>query len=229
MIFPFRFGPADPTFRGLAERAFYGRYMPAGADLEAVLPVELAGRRRLKGLSERLAERAAGVAPDRCPVLAWGVHDLLEPDAIEIAEDMLRAPGVRSSRLLVQEFDAYTRAWLVWRPRPSAWVFLAAPSQSGAMAPPRPPQGAPPPQGGNDLLSVEHLYSFSGRSGPPYILDGYSVQRWRNNKLQSETFSVVRRFTCDPRMPRSRATVWPDLSLPGCSVRPLGSEYAPQP
>ena len=231
VIYPFRFAPPDPAFRAVAASAFFGRYMRAGADLRVVLPAELAGRRRLGDLSALLAARSAGASPDGCPILAWGVHDLNEAEAVEVAEDLLRAPGVRSSRLLVQEFDAYTRAWLKWRPQSSAWVFLGSPPapSGGAMAPPQLPPGATVSRGAGDLLAVDHLYSFSGRSGPPYTLDGYAVQRWRDGKLRSEVFSVVRRFTCDPPTSRSKAMVWPDLSLPGCSVRPLGSEYTPQP
>ncbi len=231
VVYPLQFGPADAGFRALAEQAFYGRYLGRGGRPVAVLPSELAGRRRLAGLQALLSARSTDVGPGGCPVLAWGVHDLTEAGAIEIGEDLLRSPGFRGSRLQVQAFVDYRRALLTWRPRPTAWVFLAAPAPpppGGRLAlPSLAPHADPAAIDAGDRLVLEHLYAFAGRSGPPYAVDGYGLQRWRAGVLRSESFPVARRFACDPPTPRSKAAVWPDLRLPGCSARPLGADDPP--
>lgn len=228
VILPYRFGHSTPYFRSLAERDFFGYYLPPDAQTHAYLPSELAARHPVPGLSELLAARAANADTSGCTLLAWGVHDLEESSALKIALDLARQPGIAPRRVLMQEFVTYQRPrlkWqLKWQQNPEGYVFMAIPQAPSGLS------IEPPPSPGitlspNDAATVgervvvSYLHTYQGADGPAYQLDVYSIQRWNGKKVH-EDFLAVHRLTCDIPTSKANWNVWPDPALPGCSNRP---------
>jgi hypothetical protein len=129
VVLPDVFGPDTPFFRRLAERDLFGRYYRGGGRLSAWTRRELAGSRdpRLAGL---LAARARGADP--CPVLAWGVHDVNDPQAQMLAKALAARPDVQAP-VAIRRFASYRRARGGWRLGwPAAYVFERAGAGSAA-------------------------------------------------------------------------------------------------
>jgi hypothetical protein len=227
-ILPYRFGHSTPFFRALAERDFFGYYLPANAQMHAYLPSEFAARHPVTGLPELLASRAANADSGGCTLLAWGVHDLEESSALKIALDLARQPGVAPRRVLIQEFVTYQRPrlkWqLKWQQNPEGYVFMAIPQASpgSPIEPPPTPNVQLPPHSAAALgerIVVSYLNTYHGTDGPAYQADLYSIQRW-NGQSVHEDFLAVHRLTCDIPTSKVNWDVWPDPTLPGCSNRP---------
>lgn len=226
IMLPYKFGPSTPPFRQLAEHDFYGRYLGDAMRLRAWLPSELADRHPVPELQRQLRERAAQVLAGGCPALAWGVHDLEPGTALELAQDLARLPGVSPNRVVVQEFLRYQRRSLKWRPVVDGYVYLVVPPLAPG-APLADPgavlaRAAGDPYGAlGDRVVVSHLYRYDGHDGPPYQLDGFSVQRWpARGEPPGEVFEVVQRLDCDPPTSLLRNGLRPDPGIPGCSLRP---------
>ncbi len=222
---PYKFGPATPAYRQLAAQDFYGHYAPAGMHISAWLPSELSGRSPVPALSAQLAERAAAASTGGCTLLLWGVHDLTTDSALELAEELARAPGVAPARVVVQSFLRGRRKSATWRPVEDGFVFYAIPP-AAAGAPLRDPGPllAMPRGELGDRYIVSHLFAYDGTQGPAYTLDGYSLQHVdaRHGSID-ESFPLVPRATCNPPM-HADADVRPDASAPGCFPRPLSAE-----
>jgi 4-amino-4-deoxy-L-arabinose transferase-like glycosyltransferase len=226
VILPYRFGHANTFFRTLAERHFFGYYLPADAQTRAYTPSELAARDPVDGLPSLLASRAANAdAGSGCTLLAWGVHDLDESAALKIALDLARQPGVAPHRVLMQEFVTYQYTAKKWEPSPEAYVYLAVPRASGSarVEPPVVPaihwQSHTPTTMGDQVL-VEHLTAYTGLGDSTYLVDVYGIQRWVAHQPPKEDFLAVHRLTCDPPISKTNWDVWPNPESPGCSNRP---------
>jgi hypothetical protein len=229
VILPYSFGHANAYFRTLAERDFFGYYLPADAQTQAYMPSELAARHPVPGLPEFLASRAANADNGGCTLLAWGVHDLPESSAMKIALDLARQPGVAPRRVLMQEFVTYQRPhlkWqLKWEQNPEGYVFMAIPRASaGSLI--TPPSTPHQPLSGHDAATigervvVSYLDTYQGTDGPAYQVDVYSIQRWNGQNVH-EDFLAVHRLTCDISTSKANRDVWPEPTFPGCSSRPL--------
>ncbi|GLQ98900.1 glycosyltransferase family 39 protein [Dyella mobilis] len=227
VVLPYRFGHADNHFRTLAERDFFGYYLPADAQTKAYLPAELAGRKPVDGLPQLLAARAEHAETGSgCTLLTWGVHDLDESAALKIALDLARQPGVAPRRVLMQEFNADHPYHAKWDPGADGYVYLAIPRASGTSQvepPPSPAVQLPQEDAATvgDRVVVDYLSSYTGTSGPPYQVDLYSIQRWSPGKPPREDFLAVHRLTCNPPTSKTNWGVWPNPASPGCTERPL--------
>lgn len=125
VVLPTVFAPDTPFFRRLAERDLFGWYYRGGGRLVAHTERELAASRPPE-LVALLGARASGVDP--CPVLAWGVHDLTDPGADQLAQALSRRPEVNGP-VVVRRFLSYRRVPGGWRPGwPAAYVFERAPA-----------------------------------------------------------------------------------------------------
>jgi hypothetical protein len=224
VVLPFKFGPSSAPFRTLAERDFFGHYLPEATQLLALLPAELAMRHPRAGLSALFVQRATAADTGGCPVLAWGVHDLSEDGALKIAQDLARQPALAGHRVVIQEFKAYSQHLVWWNQRALGFVFLLAPPAEASVHSIAPPFGQASIKAG-DRLVVDHLATKQSNSGPPYLVDVYSIQRWPANRTTaSEDFIASRRLTCDPPTEIARKDVWPDPAYPGCSQGLLPSQ-----
>jgi hypothetical protein len=221
---PFVFGPDNTHFRDLARDFFYGRYMRGGDGVSTWMPAQIGGRSPAPRLMEIFSERAgnAGSATE-CPVLLWGVHDILEPEAISAAEDMARLPDVRPARIVIQNINSYRHRAPDWKIKPDAFVFMASPPAANGLAPPILPE---PVLKKSDLkqvgdrIVVTYLSTIDSNDAPHVRYDVFSLQRWRGQKLVGEHVDTVQHFTCDPKVPASERRYWPNLDIPGCSPRP---------
>jgi hypothetical protein len=120
VVLPPLFLPDSPFARRLAERNFFGRYYRGGGRLIARTTNELATSRdpALVGL---LSARASGADP--CPVLAWGVHDIHDAEAAELAREIGRRPEV-NAQVSVHRIASYRASGEGWRLGwPAAYVF----------------------------------------------------------------------------------------------------------
>jgi 4-amino-4-deoxy-L-arabinose transferase-like glycosyltransferase len=227
VILPYRFGHANTFFRSLAERDFFGFYLPPDAQTRAYTPSELSARHPVDGLPALLAARAANAGTGNgCTLLAWGVHDLDESAALKVALDLARQPGIAPRRVLMQEFMTYQYQAKRWEPAPEAYVFVAVPpaADSTHLDPPPAPNVHLQSHASStlgDQVVIDHLTSYSGTTGPSYLVDLYSIQRWTAHKPPREDFLAVHRLSCDPPMSKTNWDVWPDPASPGCSERPL--------
>jgi 4-amino-4-deoxy-L-arabinose transferase-like glycosyltransferase len=227
VILPYRFGHASAFYLSLAEHDFFGYYLPPGAQTHAYTPSELTGRHPVDGLPALLASRAANAeAGSGCTLLAWGVHDLDESAALKIALDLASQPGVAPRRVLMQEFMTYQFQAKRWQRVPEAYVYIAVPPASGStrVEPPIVPSVHLQARAAatlGDQVVVDHLTTYTGTSGPPYLVDVYAIQRWTAQKPPSEDFLAVHRLTCDPPVSKTNWDVWPNPESPGCSDRPL--------
>lgn len=227
-ILPYHFGHATPYFRALAAKDFFGYYMPPGTPIHAYMPAELAARHPVAELPPLLASRAANADSGSCSLLAWGIHDLDESSALEIALDLARQPGIAPRRVLVQQFVDYQPRQLRWLGVPGAYVYLAIPAAvSGAhVAPPATPEVHLNKQDAaalGDRVVVQYLTTYSSPAPPAYQVDVYAIQRWnlkdKNNPARQD-FLAVHRLTCDAPVTKSNWDVWPDPTYPGCSNLP---------
>jgi hypothetical protein len=225
VILPYRFGHATTFFRTLAERDFFGYYLPQTAQTQAYLPAEFAARHPAEGLPQLLASRADHADTGGCTLLAWGIHDLDEASALKIALDLARQPGIAPRRVLMQEFTIYQHGRLAWQKVPEGYVFLAVPpAPAGSQVVP-PPAPNIPLSGHNetalgDRVVIDYLSTYASPAGAPYLLDTYSIQRWVTGKPAREDFLTVHRLICDPPTSKTNWDVWPDPAYPGCSDRP---------
>jgi 4-amino-4-deoxy-L-arabinose transferase-like glycosyltransferase len=227
VILPYRFGHANTFFRSLAERDFFGFYLPQDAQTHAYTPAEFAARHSVDGLPALLASRATNAdTGSGCTLLAWGVHDLDESAALKIALDLARQPGIAPRRVLMQEFVTYQPHGMKWERVPEAYVYLAVPGApaSSRVEPPVLPdvhlQGKAVATVGDQVV-VDLLTSHAGTSGPPYLVDVYGIQRWTAHKPPREDFLAVHRLTCDPPTSKTNWDVWPNPESPGCTGRPM--------
>ena len=228
-ILPYRFGHASPFFRTLAQRDFFGYYMPPNVQIRAYLPAELAGRHPVEELPPLLASRAAHADTGGCTLLTWGVHDIDESSAMKIALDLARQPGVAPRRVLMQEFISYQPRGVKWEAVPSGYVYLAVP-QASPSAVPKPqamPNVALDKQAAaalGDRVVIEYLSAYTNPLTPAYQVDIYAIQRWNRKTSASEPvhedFLAVHRLTCDAPVTKSHWDVWPDPAYPGCSSLP---------
>lgn len=227
-ILPYHFGHATPYFRALAAKDFFGYYMPPGTPIHAYMPAELAARHPTAELPSLLASRAANADSGSCSLLAWGIHDLDESSALEIALDLARQPGIAPRRVLMQEFVDYQPRQLRWLGVPSAYVYLAIPAAASGVrvAPPATPEvhwSRHDVAALGDRVVVQYLTTYTSPTQPAYQVDVYAIQRW-NLKDKSyparQDFLAVHRLTCDSPVTKSNWDVWPDPTYPGCSNLP---------
>lgn len=99
VVLPFRFGPATPFFRTLAEVNFFGRYYRGGGRLKAFLPDELAHD---PGLAPLYGPRARG----GCPILAWSVHDVGPPQAEGIRAGLAARAELAGAQVVAHGFPS---------------------------------------------------------------------------------------------------------------------------
>lgn len=126
----------------MVERHYYGYYLPPAYRPYAYLPDEW-----LKHAAQ------ASQTDSPCPVLGWVLHDLSDEErALALAKQFVSQPGVPNHQVVMQEFVAYDLSWLVWRPQPSAFVFLRA-TPATINTPPSLPEGA----------DVDRKYSLGDR------------------------------------------------------------------
>ncbi len=142
VVLPFNFSPATPAFRTLTEREFFGYYLPPSSRPAAYLPSELAGPQALPQTASLIEARSqrAGVSGS-CLLLAWGVHDVDEPLAMQMAQDMARQTR---HPVIVQEFDKFIWRRLSWVSRSAGYVLLLAPDASAGSPPPVPAKALDP-------------------------------------------------------------------------------------
>ena len=228
VVLPYRFGHESEFFRTLAQNAYFDYYMPAGVQAAAYMPRELAARHPMPGLPELLASRAANADTGACSLLAWNVHDPDEGRALKIALDLARQPGIAQHRVLMQEFNTYTRPHLKlklkWQTTPEGYVYVAipkAPVDSPVEAPATPHVQLTKLDAKvlGDQVIVDYLTSHAGNAGAPYTVDVYSIQRW-NGKTVHQDFLAVQRITCDVLASKINWDVWPNPTYPGCSPLP---------
>lgn len=227
-VLPYRFGHATPYFRALAANDFYGYYMPPGTPIHAYMPAELAARHPVAELPPLLASRAANADIGGCSLLAWGIHDLDEASALEIALDLARQPGVAPRRVLLQQFVEHQPRQLRWQEVPGAYVYLAIPaaSSSAHVAPPATPDVHLSKQNAAALgerIVVQYLTTYTSPTQPAYQVDVYAIQRWNTknrNDPARQDFLAVQRLTCDAPVTKSHWDAWPDPTYPGCSNLP---------
>ena len=219
VVLPFKFGPATPPFRSLAQNDFFGHYLPEATQLQADLPAELAMRHPRDGVAALFVQRAAVAGKGGCPVLAWGVHDLDEASALKIAQDLARQPTLSGHRVVIQEFDAYAQRRLMWHARAEGFVFVLSPRTEAAANSIDPPVKTALGHAGNRII-VNYLATNRGNDGTPFQIDVYSIQTWPSNgNRPSEDFIANQRLVCDPPTEQTRKGVWPDPSDPSCSQR----------
>lgn len=214
VVFPYRFGPSTQVLRDLVEHHFFGFYGSGAGRLDAYPPAEFAGAGfAAPTLHARLEQRIREAADGGCPVLAWGVHDLEEEDAIRLGAELARQPGVAPRSVVVREFDHFERRGSRWRKNAGAYVFLlGAPPSAEALvtaAPyPFPSNGA----GGSDVV-VRNLYTYDGLdAASTYVIDGYSVRRRLASGADDESTLVVRRTACDHPALLADDSAWPDAA-----------------
>jgi 4-amino-4-deoxy-L-arabinose transferase-like glycosyltransferase len=236
VVFPYRFGPTTPALRDLVERHFFGFYASGAGRLDAYPPAEFArAAPESAPLQAELAARIREAAGGGCPVLAWGVHDLLEEDAIRLGAELARQAGVAPRSVVVREFDHFERRGQRWRRKPGAYVFLLGTDPSAeplvTAAPyPFPSRGA----GGSDVV-VRNLYTYDGLdAASAYMIDGYSVQRRLASGATQESSLVVRRAACDAPVRLAEDSAWPDPAAADCIASPadgraLRADAAPPP
>lgn len=215
VVFPYRFGPSTSVLRDLVENHFFGFYASGAGRLDAYPPAEFAGAgHAAPTLHARLEQRIREAADGGCPVLAWGVHDLLEEDAIRLGAELARQPGVAPRSVVVREFDHFERRGSRWRRKAGAYVFLlGAPPSAEALvtaAPyPFPSNGS---AGGSDVV-VRNLYTYDGLdAASAYVIDGYSVRRREASGAEDESTLVVRRTSCDHPALLAGDSAWPDAA-----------------
>lgn len=117
ITFPGTYGVGmTPGVHAMIERNYYGYYLPSSYSPYAYLPDDW-----VRHAGELARSDSA------CPMLGWGLHDLSdEQRALALAKQLASQPGVPDHQVLVQEFVSYDLSWLVWKPQPSAFVFLRA-------------------------------------------------------------------------------------------------------
>ncbi|MFT4197594.1 MAG: glycosyltransferase family 39 protein [Pseudoxanthomonas sp.] len=177
---PFKFGPATPAYRRLAEHDFYGHYAAPATPIRAWLPSELSARQPVPALQAQLAARAGNAArPGQCTLLLWGVHDLDGDTAVLMARELARQPGVAPARVVVQAFVRGKRSSFSWRPLPEGFVFYALPA-AAAGAPPRDPGPLVAMPAGvlGDRYVVDYLGSDPNPLDAAAPIDRFVIQRW---------------------------------------------------
>ena len=105
-----------PAVHAMMERYYYGYYLPASYHPSAYL-------------ADEWLHRAGELTQSNgtCPVVGWILHDVSDEErALSLAEQFVSQPGVENHQVVVQEFVSYDLNWLVWKPQPSAFVFLRA-------------------------------------------------------------------------------------------------------
>jgi hypothetical protein len=131
-----------PGVRAMVERNYYGYYLPPGYRPYAYFPDDW-----LKHATE------ASQTNNACPVLGWVLHDLSDEErALALAKQFVSQPGVANHQVVIQEFVAYDLSWLIWKPQPSAFVFLRATPET-LNTPPSLPAG----------MDIDRKYSLGDR------------------------------------------------------------------
>lgn len=124
VVLPDVFAAGRAFFRRLSEHNLFGWYYRGGGRLIAYSQAELATGRSAE-LAALLGGRAQGADP--CPVLAWGVDDLHDPEADALARALARRPEVNRP-VTLRRFHSYRRVGDGWRPGwPDAYVFELGP------------------------------------------------------------------------------------------------------
>jgi len=185
VVMPGTYGSAmNADVHEMVEHDYFGYYLPPSYHLHAYLPDEL-----MQHYAE--SKPTTSNSSSACPLVAWGLHDLDQQKALNLAMRLAREPGVtppdvEPHQIVLQELLNYQLQWVSWNPHPSAFVFmLATPPTLAAHGP-----------------AVDRTHSYGDRFVVSYnnvapsvgtAPDTFSVQRWHAGKMVSETSMTITR------------------------------------
>lgn len=121
---PYKFGPDTPFYRSLSQRYLFGRYAQAPDRLQIRNPAAFLLPGEDPALANLLRARLSG--QDRCPILAWVVHDFDIAGARMIENSMARMLEVDPDRVKMKVFYNAKPGFPKWGLKPTAFVLERA-------------------------------------------------------------------------------------------------------